>query len=90
MEGTKRLQVLSAHLVPAPASGSGGGNGGKGIDELRTPCCVVDHAVASANAARMLGTAQRLGCKLRPHVKSHVKRCQGAKRRLYTQRHHAQ
>jgi len=71
MEGTKRLQVLSAHLVPAPASGSGGGNGGKGIDELRTPCCVVDHAVASANAARMLGTAQRLGCKLRPHVKSH-------------------
>ena len=59
----QRALVLSAHLTS--------GSGAKRIDDLRTPCCVVDHAIASANAARMLGTAQRLGCKLRPHVKSH-------------------
>eukprot|EP01079_Euglenida_sp_SAG-EU17-18_P002766 gene2766-3393_t len=38
---------------------------------LRTPCLVVYKDVAEANAAVMLRRAARLGCVLRPHMKTH-------------------
>ena len=37
----------------------------------RTPCLVVDLDVVDRNTARMLERAERLGCTLRPHVKTH-------------------
>eukprot|EP00928_Gymnodinium_smaydae_P026466 TRINITY_DN20777_c0_g2_i1.p1 TRINITY_DN20777_c0_g2~~TRINITY_DN20777_c0_g2_i1.p1 ORF type:complete len:386 (-),score=85.11 TRINITY_DN20777_c0_g2_i1:61-1218(-) len=39
--------------------------------KLRTPCYVVDLAIARANAERMRARAQKLGVKLRPHLKTH-------------------
>ena len=41
------------------------------IHELRTPAYVVRLPVARANSERMLARASRLGCTLRPHVKTH-------------------
>ena len=41
------------------------------VEDLRTPCCLVNLEVARANAARMLQRAAALGCRLRPHVKTH-------------------
>mmetsp|Transcript_39682 Transcript_39682/g.48144 ORF Transcript_39682/g.48144 Transcript_39682/m.48144 type:complete len:378 (+) Transcript_39682:149-1282(+) len=41
------------------------------IAELRTPCYVIDAAVAKRNCQRMQDRATKLGCKLRPHVKTH-------------------
>jgi D-serine deaminase-like pyridoxal phosphate-dependent protein len=50
---------------------------GVGIEALRTPCYVLDIDIATKNAATMLDRARSLGCKLRPHVKTH-KTLQGA------------
>ena len=47
------------------------------LDQLRTPAVVIDKKVASRNALAMLGRAKKLGCELRPHVKTH-KTVQGA------------
>lgn len=41
------------------------------IDELRTPCAVVDQERLERNAARMGERMTRLGVRLRPHVKTH-------------------
>lgn len=41
------------------------------IDELKTPCAVVDLERLERNAARMGERMTRLGVKLRPHVKTH-------------------
>lgn len=41
------------------------------LASLRTPCYVVDVAVARANAERMLAKATALGTVLRPHMKTH-------------------
>ncbi|MBI5361678.1 MAG: alanine racemase [Planctomycetes bacterium] len=41
------------------------------IDELPTPCAVVDHERLERNAARMGERMTRLGVRLRPHVKTH-------------------
>ena len=49
----------------------GGGGGGVPIESLRTPCYLLDWEVAQANAKAMLATAERMGCRLRPHVKTH-------------------
>lgn len=38
---------------------------------IRTPCYVVDVAVAKCNAAKMLSRCKALGVSLRPHVKTH-------------------
>ena len=43
----------------------------KKVDNLRTPCLVVYKNVLEANCNRMLERAARLGCRLRPHVKTH-------------------
>lgn len=44
---------------------------GDALAGLRTPCYIVDVAVARANAERMLDRAKSLGTALRPHVKTH-------------------
>lgn len=41
------------------------------IDDLSTPCALVDLDRLERNAARMAKRAQRLGVRLRPHVKTH-------------------
>lgn len=41
------------------------------VEHLRTPCYLVDRAVARENAERMLKRAQARGLRLRPHVKTH-------------------
>ena len=40
-------------------------------DDLRTPTLVIDVGIAERNASLMLERARRLGCRLRPHVKTH-------------------
>ena len=66
-----RVDAIFRHLRGPTIDLTSSSGGGTLIDELRTPCCVVDHAVASANGAKMLARCAKLGCKLRPHVKSH-------------------
>jgi hypothetical protein len=41
------------------------------MEALRTPALLIDVDVAERNASRMLDHARRLGCRLRPHVKTH-------------------
>mmetsp|Transcript_58405 Transcript_58405/g.156124 ORF Transcript_58405/g.156124 Transcript_58405/m.156124 type:complete len:369 (+) Transcript_58405:29-1135(+) len=41
------------------------------LEELTTPCLIIDVEVAERNAAAMLERAAGLGCRLRPHVKTH-------------------
>ncbi len=41
------------------------------LDQLPSPCAVVDLEVFERNAARMAEKAHRLGVRLRPHVKTH-------------------
>ncbi len=41
------------------------------IDDLSTPCALVDLDRFERNAARMADKARRLGVRLRPHVKTH-------------------
>lgn len=41
------------------------------VDDLQTPCYVAYHAVVLRNAEHMLARAKRLGCRLRPHMKTH-------------------
>ena len=41
------------------------------IDELPTPCALVDLDQLERNAERMADKARRLGVRLRPHVKTH-------------------
>jgi D-serine deaminase-like pyridoxal phosphate-dependent protein len=41
------------------------------IDDLPTPCAVVDLDRLESNASRMATRAKRLGVQLRPHVKTH-------------------
>ncbi|CAE7866611.1 dthadh [Symbiodinium microadriaticum] len=41
------------------------------VDDLVTPCYVAYHAVVLRNAEQMLARARRLGCRLRPHMKTH-------------------
>ena len=53
------------------AAGGGGDASGVAVESLRTPCYLLDWEVAQANAKAMLARAERLGCKLRPHVKTH-------------------
>eukprot|EP00936_MAST-01D_sp_MAST-1D-sp1_P002510 g2510.t1 len=59
----ERTAHLARHLASAAAP--------KQVADLRTPCCLVDLDVARSNAARMLQRAAALGCRLRPHVKTH-------------------
>ncbi len=42
---------------------------------LETPCLLLDADVLARNAARMAGRIGRLGCVLRPHVKTHKSIC---------------
>jgi D-serine deaminase-like pyridoxal phosphate-dependent protein len=51
------------------------------LSDLKTPAFAVDLAKLERNTARMAATAQRLGVRLRPHVKTH-KTVQGALRQL--------
>ena len=44
---------------------------GRPLTSLRTPCLVMDLAVAEKNADEMLQRAASLQCALRPHVKTH-------------------
>ncbi len=48
------------------------------LDDLSTPCALVDLGRLEANARRMADKARRLGVRLRPHVKTH--KCVGAAR----------
>ena len=41
------------------------------LDDLSTPCALVDLDRLERNAARMAEKARRLGVRLRPHVKTH-------------------
>ena len=41
------------------------------INDLSTPCLLVDRARLAANIDRMQALAAREGCALRPHVKTH-------------------
>jgi D-serine deaminase-like pyridoxal phosphate-dependent protein len=41
------------------------------INDLRTPCLIINVEKATANAKRMAARAKKMGCKLRPHVKTH-------------------
>lgn len=41
------------------------------IDELETPCLVIDMEKARRNIAAMQHEADQCGCKLRPHIKTH-------------------
>jgi len=41
------------------------------VDDLQTPAALVDLDRLERNAARMAKRAQRLGVRLRPHVKTH-------------------
>ncbi|CAJ1333100.1 unnamed protein product [Effrenium voratum] len=47
------------------------------VDDLPTPCYVGYRSVIARNAERMLSRAKDLGCKLRPHMKTH-KTAEGA------------
>ncbi|RUS24399.1 hypothetical protein BC938DRAFT_473635, partial [Jimgerdemannia flammicorona] len=44
---------------------------GKKLSEIRTPALVVDRFVVERNGREMRETAQRLGLRLRVHVKTH-------------------
>lgn len=41
------------------------------LDELKTPCAIVDLDVVERNTARMAERMTKLGVRLRPHVKTH-------------------
>lgn len=41
------------------------------LEELETPCIVIDEALARQNAQRMQAVADACGCRLRPHIKTH-------------------
>ena len=41
------------------------------IDQLETPCVVIDERVARENIARMQRKVEEAHCKLRPHIKTH-------------------
>jgi D-serine deaminase-like pyridoxal phosphate-dependent protein len=43
----------------------------KNLNELETPCLVLDHAKLQNNAQKMRERVASLGAKLRPHVKTH-------------------
>lgn len=62
-ESAGRLRVLGHHLAAAAMPTM--------LSELRTPAYAMELSVVKANADRMLATAERLGCRLRPHVKTH-------------------
>ena len=42
-----------------------------GINELATPAVLVDRNILQSNIAAMASRARELGCRLRPHVKTH-------------------
>lgn len=58
------------------------------IDDLRTPCLVLQLGVAKRNIDRMQARADKLGCVVRPHVKTHktlelgALQTQGTRRRI--------
>ena len=41
------------------------------LDQLETPCVVIDMAKAEENVIRMQADADAAGCRLRPHIKTH-------------------
>ena len=41
------------------------------LNEVRTPCYVIDVGKVRANASAMRARAEGLGCQLRPHLKTH-------------------
>ena len=41
------------------------------IEDLTTPCCLIDKAKMQQNITRLAEHIGRLGCKIRPHVKTH-------------------
>ena len=41
------------------------------LDQLETPCIVIDMARAEENVIRMQAEADAAGCRLRPHIKTH-------------------
>lgn len=41
------------------------------LDQLETPCVVIDMAKAEENVIRMQAEADAAGCRLRPHIKTH-------------------
>lgn len=45
--------------------------GARDLERLPTPCALVDRAVLERNCAAMRALAERLGVRLRPHVKTH-------------------
>ena len=60
----------------------------RSIDDLRTPCLVLQLDVAKRNIERMQARAEKLGCVVRPHVKTHktlelgALQTQGTRRRI--------
>ena len=58
------------------------------IDDLRTPCLIMQLDIAKRNIDRMWARAEALGCVVRPHVKTHKTlelaslQTQGARRRI--------
>ena len=66
------LRQIAQHVLPPrEVASTSASSAPSNIADLRTPALVVRLPVARANASRMLGHAQRLGCRLRPHVKTH-------------------
>ena len=41
------------------------------LDQLETPCIVIDMARTEENVIRMQAEADAAGCRLRPHIKTH-------------------
>jgi len=41
------------------------------IQQLETPCLVIDMDIAKENIGRMQAAADQAGCRLRPHIKTH-------------------
>ena len=85
-----RLRQLRSHLISADASAALAYDPPvpKTIDDLRTPCLVLQLDVAQQNIDRMQARAEGLGCVVRPHVKTHktlelgALQTQGTKRRI--------
>ena len=47
------------------------GGAARNVDELATPCMVVDAAVAERNIRRLADYAAKHGIGIRPHTKTH-------------------
>jgi D-serine deaminase-like pyridoxal phosphate-dependent protein len=89
-----RLRQLVQHIEPRPVEPAPAAAVDyvapepRTIEDLRTPCLVLQLDVAKRNIDRMHARAESLGCAVRPHVKTHktlelgALQTQGTKRRI--------